>query len=217
MTRPILYSFRRCPYAMRARMALAAAGINCTHREILLRDKPAPMIDASPKGTVPVLIVEPGTVIDESLDVMDWALGQHDPDGWLFNDNRDEEMRALAFDLQEQFKGHLDRYKYPSRYEDVNPQTERDKAVPYLLRLEKRLADTPWLFGTTPRFADFAIFPFVRQFAHTDRDWFYAHPELAHTQDWLQGCLALDIFKIAMQKYTVWSEGDEAVNFPPSP
>ncbi|MEL6642775.1 MAG: glutathione S-transferase [Pseudomonadota bacterium] len=197
--RPILWSFRRCPYAMRARLALDVAEIDLEHREILLRDKPQAFLEASPKGTVPVLVVD-GQVIEESLDVMRWALAQNDPEGWL-------EMPDTGWDLIAKtdgpFKTALDRYKYANRYEGADPTEEREKAALFLQKLDERLGPSPWLFGDAPRLADMAILPFVRQYANTDRDWFDAQP-WPHLRSWIDHFLASPRFERIMRKHPLW-------------
>jgi len=212
-TYPILYSFRRCPYAMRARMAIHASGVVCEMREVVLRNKPAEMIALSPKGTVPVLQTTEGEVIDESLEVMDWALAQNDPEGWLEPElGRLDEMRRLIAANDGDFKDNLDRYKYPNRYENVDPIDHREKAEVFLQELEQRLTASPYLFGARASLADFAIAPFVRQFAHVDKEWFdqLAYPAL---QRWLQEFLDSPTFGAVMKKYTPWQAGAEPVIF----
>ncbi|HAN88548.1 MAG TPA: glutathione S-transferase, partial [Erythrobacter sp.] len=167
MTEPVLYSFRRCPYAMRARMALRIGGASYEHREVVLRDKPAEMLEVSPKGTVPVLVAGPAEVIEESRDIMRWALVRSDPEGWLERDDPE-----LIETNDGPFKHHLDRYKYATRYDDVDPAQHRTAALDILRRLDERLSQSAYLRGETRGFADIAIFPFIRQFANTDRDWF---------------------------------------------
>lgn len=236
MNRPVLYSFRRCPYAMRARLAIAASGIPCELREIVLRDKPAAMLQASPKGTVPVLIDTQGVVIDQSLDIMLWALQQNDPQGWLIPTvsgqlkaaipaASSESLVSVPHLLQNQlelvaqcdthFKSNLDRYKYPQRYADAQaPQVHRQQALGWLTdQLEACLIQSPWLFGSAPALADMAIAPFVRQFASVDADWFKAQA-LPGLQSWLAAFLALPIFEQVMQKYPVWKAGETGVEFP---
>lgn len=210
---PVLYSFRRCPYAMRARLALAIGGQQVRLREIVLRDKPAEMLAISPKGTVPVLQLRDGRVIDESLDVMLWALGIDDPAGWLAPDR--DAMMALIAENDGPFKRALDRYKYPSRYEDegVIAEDQRDLGVAFLQKLDGMLAAEGQLFGENPSLADAAIFPFVRQFANTDRDWFDAQA-LPHLQAWLAGHLDGVLFKSIMPKFAVWKEGEDEPVFP---
>lgn len=212
--RPILYSFRRCPYAMRARMAIATAGIGCELREVVLRNKPVEMLNASPKGTVPVLITPSGNVIDESLDVAKWALACHDPELWLAPENGDTDgMNRLIQQFDGPFKHALDRYKYPNRYEGTDPVTARQSGLDHLKLLEQKLADQSYLFGARPCLADIAIFPFIRQFANTDRDWFDTLP-LPHVQAWLDGFLQSTRFNAIMKKYQPWQPGDEITVFP---
>lgn len=213
---PILYSFRRCPYAMRARMAITKAGIACRLREVVLRDKPAEMLAASPKGTVPVIIEHDGNVIEESLDVIYWALSQNDPDGWLKPETGTlTEIHDLIIENDGPFKHALDRYKYPNRYEDENIIREDQRAIgeTYLRSLEERLQSKDNLFGDRISLADIAIFPFVRQFANTDRDWFDARP-LPKLQTCLARHLESDLFKSIMRKYPKWETGDEEPIFP---
>ncbi len=201
---PILFSFRRCPYAMRARMAIANAGIECRLREVVLRDKPEEMIEVSPKATVPVLLPEEGRVIDESLAIMLWALERNDPHDWL--DNQQASLDLIQ-EADSGFKDNLDRYKYPTRYEGVDPIEQRDSGVMFLKKLDEMIAPEGQLLGAEPRLADYAIFPFVRQFANTDRAWFDALP-LPSLQKWLEGHLASDLFATTMTKYPQWKSGD---------
>ena len=211
---PHLYSFRRCPYAMRARLALRYAGVACELREVVLRDKPATMLELSPKGTVPVLLVRPGTpdaeVIDESLDIMLWALAQHDPDGWLAADQAETARLIEAND--EDFKIWLDRYKYPDRYTDIGDAQPRDECGRFLALLETRLATQPWLAGPGMALVDAALFPFVRQFAHTDIDWFRSgvFPAVC---GWMDKLLESELFRSVMDKHPAWQPGDEVTVF----
>lgn len=197
ISQPILYTFRRCPYAMRARMAVLISGQAVVLREILLRDKPAEMLAASPKGTVPVLVLPDGRVIDESLDIMRWALALHDPQGWLRGDDA-----ALIAEADGPFKYHLDRYKYPHRHGSA-PEEHRVAGAAFLAQMEARLAGAAHLDGTTPALADVAIFPFVRQFAATDPAWFAAQP-FPYVQAWLAGHLSSALFDAAMIRLPVW-------------
>jgi glutathione S-transferase len=207
---PILYSFRRCPYAMRARMALWVAGVTVTLREVKLAAKPPALIAASPKATVPVLVLADGTVIAESLDIMRWALAQADPEGWLAGDDP-----ALIAANDGPFKHHLDRAKYPGRYEGDDGTTDhRAAALARLAPLEERLADAPFLTGTSRTLTDIALFPFVRQFAAIDPAWFAAQP-LPRLHGWLEGLLASDLFASIMPKFAPWQEGDTPVLFGP--
>lgn len=208
---PILYSFRRCPYAMRARMAVAVAGIDVELREVVLRDKPAEMLDASAKGTVPVLVLEGGVVIDESLDVMKWALAANDPENWLTADR--EEADKLISENDGPFKHHLDRFKYATRYEDADPLEHRAAAEPFLLKLNERLADSAHLFGDQRTFADIAIFPFVRQFANAAGD-FMQQDRFRSLMRWLDGHVQSDLFLSVMKKYPQWHAGEAGNAFP---
>ena len=207
-TIPILYSFRRCPYAMRARMAVAVSGVQVELREIMLRDKPPEMLEASPKGTVPVLVLADGTVLEESLDIMRWALAQSDPEGWLGHECQD-----LITANDGPFKQALDRYKYPHRYNLADGITHRDAAVGHLALLNDMLSAQPYLGGAKPAFTDIALFPFVRQFAATDADWFAAQP-LPALQSWLNGLVHSALFNQIMTRYPQWKAGDRAILFP---
>jgi len=219
-TLPILYSFRRCPYAMRARMAMISSGQNAELREVKLANKPAAMIAASAKATVPVLVLDDGQVLEESLSIMHWALTRNDPESWL-----NGRYAAAATDLIRQsdgpFKYHLDRYKYHTRYDGADPTEHRAAGLAFLEQLEAQLTnqnlptDTAQLFGTKRSYADIAIFPFVRQFANNDRDWFDAL-ELPYLQNWLSRHLTSQLFATAMQKERPWQEGDATVTFPGS-
>ena len=208
---PILYSFRRCPYAMRARLAIKVSGVAVDLREVVLRDKPGAMLEASPKGTVPVLVIENKQVIDESLDVMLWALGQGDPDGWLAPD-MDDMLRLIAA-CDGPFKHHLDRFKYATRYEDADPLEHRAGAEVFLKFLEARLAQNRWLFGQKASLADYAILPFIRQFAGAAKGWWEAAP-YPHVRAWLEGFKGSDFFRSVMKKYPQWQAGAPGVIFP---
>ena len=186
---PVLYSFRRCPYAMRARMAIAVSGQTCALREVVLRNKPPEMLEASPKGTVPVLVLPDGRVIEESEEIMKWALDRHDPEGWLPAPGIADEMAALIAASDSNFKHHLDRYKYPGRYENVDPIHHRSEGVTFLETLE------------------------ARQFAHVDKDWFDGLA-LPKVQKWLQDVLDSDLFATVMQKYPAWQTDEEEPFFP---
>ena len=202
--RPILYSFRRCPYAMRARMALIASGIVCELREVKLSNKPAEMIAASPKGTVPVLVLTDGRVIDESLDIMRWALEQSDPEGWMEGDDA-----GLIATNDGAFKHHLDCYKYPARH-DSNPLEHRAAGLITIEAYDSLLARQPYLSGPKCTLADIAIMPFVRQFAATDQQWFDLQP-LPAVQAWLARHLGSALFGGAMERVPAWTSGQEPV------
>lgn len=201
---------------MRARMAIAAAGIECRLREVVLRDKPAEMLLASPKGTVPVIVAANGTIIEESLDVMAWALNHNDQHGWLAPDTGSPaEMDALIAECDGPFKHALDRYKYPNRYEDeaVVRDAQRAIGLAFLTRLNTRLEARDYLFGDRVSYADIAIFPFIRQFANTDRLWFDAL-DLPRLQTWLDRHLDSDLFRSVMPKFAQWQSGDVEPIFP---
>ncbi len=199
MPLPILYSFRRCPYAMRARMSIVREDYAVELREVVLRDRPDHMMEISPKGTVPVLLLPDGTVIEESLEIMqhvlDWGLSEEEAQWVARND--------------EEFKFHLDRYKYPNRYDAVDKVEHRTLASAYLSDLDARL-------GEGSAFAsqlNDALFPFVRQFANHDRDWFDVQP-WANVHAWLAEHLDSEEFKRCMKKEKQWVEGAETVLFP---
>ncbi len=202
---PVLYSFRRCPYAMRARKALIASETPVELREVNLKDKPKDMVDASPKATVPVLVLPDGTVIEQSLDIMLWALDTDDPLDWL--EPGRNAMFALIAETEDPFKQHLDRYKYHTRYDNADPFHHRGEAVKFLEKLNGRLEATAHLFGARPSLADHAIFPFIRQFANTDRAWFDTLP-LPDLQNWLEHHLVSPIFQNIMKKQPFWTKGD---------
>lgn len=190
-TDPLLYSFRRCPYAMRARLALAVSAVRCDLREVLLSDKPPAMLAASPKGTVPVLVLPDGRVIDESLDIMRWALAIHDPEQWLARDDA-----ALIATNDGAFKHDLDRYKYPERH-GADPLAHRQSGLAFLHEIDGRLAVAGQLCGAMRGLVDAAILPFVRQFAAVDREWF-ASQSLPHLKRWLEQHLASNLFNTIM-------------------
>ncbi|MEL6531198.1 MAG: glutathione S-transferase [Pseudomonadota bacterium] len=215
-TLPILYSFRRCPYAMRARMALWIAGVTVELREVKLANKPPELAEASPKATVPVLVLADGSVVDESIAIMRWALDQNDPESWLDGDDT-----ALIRRNDGAFKHSLDRYKYPTRYpdeakgdEDTFRLDHRTHGLAFLQELEGRLGSCAQLGGDKRTLADIALFPFIRQFANTDREWFDAQG-LPHLQEWLEGHLGSELFKQIMPKFAPWKAGDEPITFGP--
>lgn len=204
MADPILYSFRRCPYAMRARLALPVSGVRHELREVRLSAKPDAMLAISPKGTVPVLQTADGAVIDQSLAIMRWALSLRDPDDWLARDDP-----ALIATNDGSFKHHLDRYKYPDRYGSTVSE-ERNCAMLFLQELDARLAATGQLAGIRMGIADAAIMPFVRQFAAVDREWFDTLT-LPHLQAWLATHLVSDLFQRIMYRVAPWSPGERTV------
>jgi glutathione S-transferase len=204
MTLPILYSFRRCPYAMRARCALIVSGVPFELREVVLRDKPAAMLAASPKGSVPVLVLPDGRVIDESWDIMLWALRENDPERWL---GEDEAYVPAALPLMlendRSFKQALDCYKYPERHSGQPQSFYRAEGEQFLQSLEASLVNNPFLLGGRFSLADAALLPFVRQFAAVDADWFATAP-YPYLRNWLATFTASDLFAHVMQKYPVW-------------
>ncbi|MEL7469526.1 MAG: glutathione S-transferase [Pseudomonadota bacterium] len=203
---PTLYSFRRCPYAMRLRLALDVSGYEVELREVVLRDKPDAFLAASASATVPCLVTDDLT-IDESLDAMIWVLKQNDPEGWL-------DMPEAGFEwiarCDGPFKDALDRTKYATRYPGVDPGEQRALAAEFLANLDGQI--DAWIFGR-PMLADYAILPFVRQFAFIDKAWFDAQP-WPRLQSWLEAFLSSDRFAKIMQKYPKWQPGDAPTLFP---
>ena len=209
---PYLYSFRRCPYAMRARLGLLFAELPVELREITLKNKPDQMLAISPKGTVPVLQLADGTVIEESAEIMMWALEQNDPQG-LLDEKVSSEANALIAQNDNEFKQWLDRYKYADRHPEMTQIEYRQKGEIFLQDLEALLTKNTYLLGNSVTVADIGIMPFVRQFAHVDRDVFYELP-YPKLQLWLQHWLEHPLFVQAMTKFQPWQEGDEVVVFP---
>jgi glutathione S-transferase len=203
MALPILYSYRRCPYAMRARMAIWAANIQLEVREVSLREKPAHLLQISPKGTVPVLLLEDGTVLEQSLDIMQWALARHDPQGWL-NADRDAVNHLIGINDGD-FKKALDCYKYPERYPEQTQLYYRQQGEQFLQRLETALQQHAYLLGDSASMADVAIFPFIRQFAAVDAERF-AQSRYPALRAWLQGWLESALFTEIMQKFPTYVE-----------
>ena len=209
MSKPaILYSFRRCPYAIRARLAISSAGVPVDLREIKLREKPAAFLALSQSGTVPCLSAG-AEVLNERLEIMIWALDQNDPAGWL---QMPKAGHTLIGECDGPFKKALDRVKYASRLSDANPAQDRANASAFLLQLEAQLT-APYLFGNHPTVADMAILPFVRQLAFVDKIWFDTQcwPRL---QKWLEAFLISPSFIGVMDKYPQWSPGDPVTTFP---
>ena len=196
---PILYSFRRCPYAMRARMSIVRTSYICEHREVILRDRPDHMMAISPKGTVPVLMLPSGEVIEESLEIMQHVLS------WELSAEEAHWVERNDYE----FKFHLDRYKYPNRYDDVDAIEQRSMAKAYLDDLDQTLSKA---ISTS---LNDALFPFVRQFANHDRDWFDSQ-NWENLHDWLAVNLSSVEFALCMKKYSQWCDGDELTVFPPT-
>ncbi|NMF56864.1 glutathione S-transferase [Pseudanabaena yagii] len=223
MTLPILYSFRRCPYAIRARMALAYAGIAYELREVSLKNKPKEMLEISPKGTTPVMQIfqdvensaqdfdQSFLILEESLDIMNWAVQQNDPCNWQ---NLSDADLAIAQQLIKtndgEFKKALDRYKYPNRFPEQSQEFYRQQAEEVLQVLENQLQQNNFLISDRQTLADMAIFPFVRQFAYVNIDWFHSSP-YTYLQKWLHWHETSEIFEFVMQKFPVWTPEQEKV------
>lgn len=207
----LLYSFRRCPYAMRARMALAYSNVEVQIQDILLKDKPQSMLKASPKGTVPVLIIKNKsateqsardyTVIDESIEIMLWALSKADPENWYFGltDEQQRMITQLVEEFDNDFKPLLDKYKYAARFPESSESQYRDKTLTYLEKLNLLLEDSQCLISEQLSLADIAIFPFIRQFAFVNKQWFDAAP-YPKLQQWLKRHIESDLFIAIMEK-----------------
>ena len=219
VSHPVLYSFRRCPYAIRARMALLASGVSVELREVVLRHKPQALLDVSPKATVPVLVLPGGLtgsapqVIEQSLDVMQWALAQNDPHGWLKGAETVQQRTWIALNDGD-FKRALDAYKYPERYPERSQAAHRAEGERLMLEpLNESLARQAFLAGEHPGLSDVALFPFVRQWAAVEADAFRARP-WPHLQRWLDHWLASDAFERVMPKWAAWQPGQAPVWFP---
>jgi len=210
MPSSILYSFRRCPYAMRARLAISVSCSEVQLREVVLKNKPEQLLKASPKATVPVLVLASGKVIDESLDVMKWALSNNDPDGWLNNKTAD---LILIAQCDNEFKTWLDKYKYADRFPELSATYYRERAEEFLALLEIKLTNNRYLTADALSLADAAIFPFIRQFAHVDKLWF-SQSRYRAVRAWLDDLLVSALFKSIMTKYPAWQAGQEDIYFP---
>jgi len=208
---PILYSFRRCPYAMRARMAIHISGQKCELREVLLRDKPPSMLEYSAKGTVPVLILQDGKVIDESLDVIDWALNLNDPDDWQRSKDTKKTKELIKINDGE-FKYHLDRYKYSKRYDNEDPEFHRKKCLKFIESINNELNNSKYIFDDNISYADIVLLPFIRQFRIADIEWFDSLP-YNNLKKWLSSFLGSSLLNSIMKKYDLWKEGDKSIVF----
>ncbi len=213
MDYPILYSFVRCPYAMRARMALKLTEIKCEIREVRLNNKPKHMIDMSPKGTVPVLVLE-NNIIDESNEIIDWALSFNN----VFDGNLDEDQKDLTSRLIElfdsKFKYNLDRYKYATRYENIDINKHKMECLKILINLEDLISKDEWFLGKRINKLDISILPFIRQFRIADTDWFDKQNQITGIQQILDNFLNSKLYKDIMFKYDVWTENDIPQFFP---
>ena len=211
---PVLYSFRRCPYAIRARLALVASGLEVELREVVLRDKPEHMLALSPKGTVPVLWLQSDEVIEESIQIMDWALAHSRTEAWAAPTQEERARLERLIEWNDgDFKGHLDRYKYPDRYPGAVSVEHRTEAESFLAELETRLTECPYLHGEAFGRTDAAILPFIRQFANTDRAWFDEAP-YPRVQEWLAAGLESSLFTRVMKKFRRWEESSLGGVFP---
>ncbi|WP_295623505.1 glutathione S-transferase [uncultured Nitrosomonas sp.] len=198
--KPLLYTFRRCPYAMRARLAIKVSGVEVTTHEVSLRAKPKEMLECSPKGTVPVLKFADGSVLEQSLDIMQWALSIHDPEHWLESDQeKSNAIMSLIKQNDESFKPALDLYKYAVRFPEHSEAYYREQAKPFLADLNARLSQDGYLLYARYTLADMAIFPFIRQFCNVNPDWFYAS-QYAHLIEWLNRLIESNLFQNVMQK-----------------
>jgi len=215
---PVLYSFRRCPYAMRARMAIAYSGIRVELREVVLKDKPAELLIASPKGTVPVLLLNEnagGVILEESLDIMYWALSQYDPDGINLLDVTHYLENELIAENDNVFKTHLDHYKYADRFPEFSELHYRTQGEIFLRKLDKLLSSSQYLTSDDMSVVDLAVFPFIRQFAFVDKAWF-DQSCYTYLRRWLDAFLLSELFVSIMPKFPQWHKGDELTVFPSS-
>lgn len=198
--KPLLYSFRRCPFAIRARLAIKVSGVEVDTQEVSLRAKPQEMLECSPKGTVPVLKFSDGRVLEQSLDIMHWALAQNDPERWLDDDPAvTAKMMSLIQHNDESFKPKLDLYKYAVRYPQHPESYYREQAEFFLVELESRLGNDGYLLAGRYTLADMAIFPFIRQFSNVNPDWFFAS-HYHHLIAWLDRLISSELFQNIMQK-----------------
>ena len=206
---PILYTFRRCPYAMRARLAIKASGVMVEVREIDIKNKPEELLSASPKASVPVLQLSSNKVIEESLDIMEWALKINDPLRWLEQGklNSDKVHNILNI-LENDFKQNLDRYKYPSRFDRLNRELYRNKNLNILNKFNNLLQYNKGIFSSQLSILDYAIFPFIRQFRNVDTIWFDSL-ELKFLHSWLYELINSDIFVSIMEKIIIWKFNQE--------
>lgn len=206
---PILYSFRRCPWAMRARIAMHYSGIQCEIREVKLREKPAAFLAIAPKATVPTLVLADGQIIDESIEIIHYALGCHDPDRWRDADVAEVD-HFLAIAEGDFMKG-VQRYKYHERFPEQSAEENRKLCEVLLItELEKRLGKHEFLLGHKPSVADVGIFPLIRQFAAVDNAWWQSSP-YDNTKAWLTSWMENPHYIGAMQQYTPWKEGNRPV------
>ena len=213
MKLPILYSFKRCPYAMRARMALKLADIKCELREIRLNNKPDHMLEVSPKGTVPVLILE-DRIIDESMEIVNWVISLKNLLDNTLSKDKIEITESLIIDFDNDFKHHLDRYKYSTRYKEVDIEKHRSVCMQMLIKIEDLASNENWFFGTHISKLDISIFPFIRQFRIADTYWFDNQTSIPKVQKLLNNFLNSSLFEDIMVNYELWEEGAKGQYFP---
>ena len=212
---PILYTFKRCPYAMRARMALYLSEIVVELREVSLRNKPQSMLEISPKGTVPVLLLDDGTVIDESIEIIKWCINKKKN---IFNETLNKQQELFAehaiklFD--EKFKFHLDRYKYATRYEDVDEILHRESCIEILKNIEKEISNKECFYTNNVNKIDICILPFIRQFRIANPEWFDNYNEFPKVQKWLDNFLKSSLLEEIMVTHKEWKKGNPAIFFP---
>ena len=209
---PILFSFRRCPYAMRARIAIKLCEQTCEIREINLSSKSEEFLNLSQKGTVPVLLLPNGKIIDESLDIINWAISINDP--FKLKSDKDKlykEDLELIKVFDDDFKFHLDRYKYSSHYENANREKHRNKAQDILAEINTLLLENNWIRGDHPTLTDISILPFVRQYRIADTEWFDRHLKLPRVKNWLNNFLNSTLLEKVMLNYKVWEQGDPEI------
>jgi len=209
---PILFSFRRCPYAMRARIAIKLCNLECEIREINLKLKNKEFLELSPKGTVPVLVLPDDKIIEESMDIIHWAISNNDPYNLKLKNleiyNKDMDLISI---FDNEFKYHLDRYKYNSRYKGINKEEHKYKARDLLVNLNNSLKEKQWLNGENISISDISILPFVRQYRIADIKWFDEKLELPNINRWLDKFLNSKIFNNVMKKYKIWETTDQKI------
>ena len=209
---PILFSFRRCPYAMRARIAIKLCNLECEIREINLKLKNKEFLELSPKGTVPVLVLPDNKIIEESMDIIHWAISNNDPYNLKLKNleiyNKDMELISI---FDNEFKYHLDRYKYNSRYKGINKEEHKYKARDLLVNLNNSLKEKQWLNGENISISDISILPFIRQYRIADIKWFDEKLELPNINRWLDKFLNSKIFNNVMKKYKIWETTDPKI------
>ena len=212
---PILYSFKRCPYAMRARMALCLSKTIVELREVSLRNKPQSMLEISPKGTVPVLLLDDGSVIDESIEIIEWCINNKKD---MFKDTLNKDQVLFTEDaiklFDEKFKFHLDRYKYASRYENVDATSHKDACLDILKTLDKYINNTKWFFSNNINKIDISVLPFIRQFRIADPEWFDVNQDIPNIQIWLENFLQSKLLNIVMVNFEVWEPNNPIKLFP---